>query len=360
MINITGCSREKEASATDSDNDTLENTSKSNIVDLLDRDIELPKDVNEIVAIGPGALRLCSYFHITDKIVGIEKIDKDSSIGRPYLLAFPELQDLDIIGPGGPNASPSLEQLISVSPDIIFTTYATDKSYADELEAKLGIPIVALSYGEVASISDNLFESINLIGKILSDESRATEIIDYIESIEEDLNTRTESIEEDKKESTYIGCLGMKGAHGIESTQGEYLLFNYLNANNVADETGEKGSIMIDKEKLLEWNPDKIFVDYGGLQLLKEDYQKNTSYYENLEAFENNNVFSILPYNYYSTNISTALSDAYYIGKTLYPDNFSDIEITEKSNEIYEFFFGKKLYEKMIDDYGPCEKLNFE
>ena len=53
----------------------------------------------------------------------------------------------------------------------------------------------------------------------------------------------------------YVGGLGSRGAHGIESTRANYALLNVINADNVVDETGESGSVMIDKEKLLEWDP---------------------------------------------------------------------------------------------------------
>lgn len=58
-----------------------------------------------------------------------------------------------------------------------------------------------------------------------------------------------------EKPSVYVGGLGARGTHGIESTQGNYSLFNAVNAKNVVDETGQTGSIMIDKEKLIEWDP---------------------------------------------------------------------------------------------------------
>ncbi|WDC84832.1 hypothetical protein PL321_04230 [Caloramator sp. mosi_1] len=66
----------------------------------------------------------------------------------------------------------------------------------------------------------------------------------------------------------------MKGMHGIESTQGKYSLFTALNIKNAGDETGKTGSVMIDKEKLIEWNPNIIFIDLGGLEIVKQDYEK--------------------------------------------------------------------------------------
>lgn len=41
---------------------------------------------------------------------------------------------------------------------------------------------------------------------------------------------------------------------------------------------------MIEREKLLDWNPDIIFIDEGNFDLVKQDYQKNTDFYKSLKA----------------------------------------------------------------------------
>ena len=98
---------------------------------------------------------------------------------------------------------------------------------------------------------------------------------------------------------------------------------------------------MIDKEKLIQWNPDIIFIDEGGLELIRQDYQKNKPFYQVLGAVKKGQIYGQLPYNYYTTNIDTAIANAYHIGKVLYPDHFADIDPVAKANEIYEFLVGQ-------------------
>ncbi|WP_010243357.1 TroA family protein [Acetivibrio cellulolyticus] len=164
-----------------------------------------------------------------------------------------------------------------------------------------------------------------------------------MEICKNDLDTRTKDITDDKKPSAYVGGLGMKGTHGIESTQGNYSLFNAVHAKNVVDETGKTGSLLIDKEKLIQWNPDKIFIDVSGLQIFQQDYQKSKDYYNKLSAIKNGEIYSQLPYNFYTTNIDTAIADAYYIGKVLYPEQFKDID-PEKRLMRYTNIFLAKIY----------------
>ncbi|MDD3653758.1 MAG: iron ABC transporter substrate-binding protein [Desulfotomaculaceae bacterium] len=327
------------------------------ITDLLGRQVLLAEPVEKVVAIGPGALRLYCYINGTDKVAGVEQMEKDSPIGRPYLLANPSLTALAVIGPGGPNNAPDPEKILAVMPDVIFTTYNSDRAAVDELQAKTGIPVVALSYGQVSTFDPGVYSSLKLIGQITGQEKKAEEIVAYLEECKQDLADRTKSFPDNEKPAVYVGGLGSKGTHGIESTQGNYSLFFVVNAYNVVDETGRSGSLMIDKEKLIQWDPDKIFIDLGGYQMVQQDYQKNPEFYQALSAVQKGELYSQLPYNYYAANIDTALANAYYIGKVLYPGQFRDVDPEKEADEIYQALLGKPLYAQMAKDFGGFKKL---
>ncbi|QGP93876.1 hypothetical protein MGLY_32990 [Neomoorella glycerini] len=331
---------------------------KTKIVDLVGREVEVPVPAHKIVAIGPGALRLVCYVNGTDKVAGIENVEKQKPAGKPYMLAHPELTSKPVIGPGGPDSTPDAEKLASVQPDVIFVASLVDRSRADELQAKTNIPVVVLSYGKVATFDEDVYKSLQLIGKIIGNEKRAGEVVAYLKNCQQDLKARTKDIPEDKKPRVYVGALGMKGAHGIESTQARYQPFAAINARNVADETAKTGSIMIDKEKLLSWDPDIIFIDEGGLSLVQEDYRKNPQFYQSLKAVKTGRVYGQIPYNHYTTNIDTAIADAYFAGKVIFPDQFKDIDPAGKADEIYQFLLGKPLYEQMAKDFGGFKQLN--
>ncbi|ASJ07265.1 iron ABC transporter substrate-binding protein [Thermococcus pacificus] len=326
------------------------------VTDALGRTVEVPAKVTKVVAAGPGALRLIVYLNASDMVVGVEDFEKRYNFGRPYIIAHPELKELPSIGPGGPGKLPDVEALINLKPDVIFLTYVDVKT-ADDIQEKTGIPVVVLSYGELATFDDEeLFKSLELAGRILGKEERAKEVINFIKSVQDDLSKRTEGVEPKK---VYVGGIGYKGAHGIESTEGKYPPFVAVRADNVADELG-KGHHSIDKEKLLEWQPDYIFIDEGGLKLLLDDYRKNPDFYSSLKAIKNGNVYGLLPFNFYTTNIGTALADAYYIGKVLYPERFSDVDPAEKADEIYTFLVGKPAYREMAEQFGGFGKIDLE
>jgi iron complex transport system substrate-binding protein len=327
------------------------------VTDLLGREVSIPSAVDQVIAIGPGALRLYVYAGNLDYVVGVEQIEVDSPTGRPYLLANPSLADKPVIGQGGPNNAPDPEKILTAAPDVIFSTYATESSEADELQAKTGIPVVVIAYGTIGFGTTSIFgdavqDSLRLIGSITGQDDKAAAAVDFIQQAQQDLDGRTQDIPDADKPSVYVGGLGARGTHGIESTQGNYALLDVIHARNVVDETGESGSIMIDKEKLLAWDPDFIIIDQGGVAAVVEDYQKNPVFYESLSAVRDGKVYAQLPYNYYNTNIDTAIADAYYLGKILYPAAFADVEPEQKADEIYQALLGQPAYAQMAAAFG--------
>ncbi|MGQ9476243.1 MAG: iron ABC transporter substrate-binding protein [Actinomycetota bacterium] len=332
---------------------------KISVTDLAGRSVEVTIPAERVTAIGPSALRLVCYAGAAGKVVGIENMEKQWGTGRPYIMAHPELKELPVIGQGGPDSSPDPEKLISVDPDVIFVAYLADAAKADELQQQTGVPVVVLSPGKLGTFDEELLESIRLVGEITGNRERAEEVVDFIRECQEDLRSRTEDIPAEEKPKVYVGGIGFKGAHGIESTQAHFPPLSAVGAVNLADETGQKGSVMIDKEKLLVWDPDIIFVDEAGLALVREDYGKNPGYYQSLRAFREGKVYGYLPFNYYATNVETAIADAYFMGKIIFPQAFEDVEPAARADEIYEFMLGKRLYEDMARDFGGFMKLEF-
>lgn len=327
------------------------------VTDMVSRKVTVPSDSNRIVCIGPGALRLIVYLQAESKVVGVEDMEKMNPDGRPYWTAHPQLASLPRCGPGGPaaiNKKPDLEALLAVKPQVIFITYM-DAPLADEVQRTIGIPVVVLSYGAFATFDEAVFDAIRIAGRMVNREKRADEVVAYIESLRKDLQTRTREISENSKPSVYVGGIGYRGVQGIESTEQRYIPFEWIGAKNIANQVkATVGShVVMDRETLLKINPDVIFIDGGGVRVVTEDYRRKPEFYTALKAFSNHRVYTLLPFNWYTTNIGTALADAYAIGKILYEKRFEDIDPGRKADEIYTFLVGKPVYQSIRKIYGP-------
>jgi len=326
------------------------------VTDMAGRRVFVPAAPQRIVCIGPGALRLIVYLDAQDKVVGVESMEKRFAAGRPYWLAQPQLKSLPDIGPGGAgaiNKKPDLEAVMRVRPDIIFVTYM-DAVLADDVAATLGIPVVVLSYGELAVFDHAVFDSLELAGTILNRRARAEAIVKYIEELRQDLDRRTADLAEKEKPGVFVGGIGYRGTHGIESTQRQYIPLDWNHAVNLAKrvESTLGGHVFVDKEVLLGLNPDVIFIDGGGLSLVAEDYRKKPDFYRALKAFRSRRVYTLLPFNFYTTNIDTAMIDAYAIGKILYPQRFADVDLARRADAIFTFMVGRPVYRQMQAEYG--------
>ncbi|MGD2034559.1 MAG: iron ABC transporter substrate-binding protein [Bacteroidales bacterium] len=317
------------------------------ITDMLGRQVEIPPDVKKIVGLRAGALRLLVYMDATGMVAGIEEPEKRST--SPYMLAHPSLRKLPVIGPhmGG-----DAELIMKAAPDVIFITYTTPGD-ADALQQKTGRPVVALECPEFGTEREKLFASFRLAGKILNRQERADSLISYIKNSIEDLDKRSGSIPVVSRPAVYAGGIPYSGIHGINSTQPYYPPFLFINANNVASKIDKrlvshvKGTY-IDKEQLMLWDPDILFIDESGLELVKRDMKKGSALFNNLQAVQNNRIYTLLPYNNYAINYELVLANAWFAGKILYPDNFSDVETAEKTNEILCAFLGRGIYDDLM------------
>lgn len=336
------------------------------VTDLLGREVTVPEKINRVVCIGAGSLRLYTYVGDLSKLVGVEDIDGDGkdfngvlSI-RPYKMVNKDLfKSLPSCGKGGPQGSPEAEKILALNPDIVFSLYTSDKAAMDDLQQKIGKPVVVLSYGKTEAFDANVKKSIALLGDILNRKERANELLSFISDTETYLSSIGEGIDKNNKATVYLGCQSNYGTHGIESSSANYSIFDVSKIRNVLDEyvskTGEtfKGyQKSVDWEILVEMNPDRIILDAGGLEHLKAQLKEKPEIFNRLSAFQNGEIYLQMPYNAYYTNLETAYADAYFDAWVQYHDIAPEklnFDYVEKAREIYTLFLGKDCYNDVAD-----------
>jgi len=347
------------------------------ITDLLGREVTVPEKINRVVCIGAGSLRLYTYVGDLSKLVGVEDVDKDGkdlngvlSI-RPYKMVNKDLfKSLPSCGMGGPQGSAEAEKILSLNPDIVFSLYTSDKAAMDDLQQKIGKPVVVLSYGKTEAFDANVKKSIALLGDILNRKERANELLSFISDTETYLSSIGEGIDKDKKATVYLGCQSNYGTHGIESSSANYSIFDVSKIRNVLDEyVGKNGETFkgyqksVDWEILVDMNPQRIILDAGGLVDLKTQLKEKPEIFNRLSAFQNGEIYLQMPYNAYYTNLETAYADAYFDAWVQYHDIVApeklNFDYVAKAREIYTLFLGKDCYDDVAAQmYGGFQKLD--
>ena len=333
-----------------------EKTGALKVTDMMGREVEIPADADSFACIGAGALRYYMYVADKENLAGIEEVETTwLPEGRPYSLALGDVSGLKSIGQGGPQGSANADALIAAEPDVIISMYNTDPDGADKLQEQTNIPVVVFDYDD-AIFSDVTYDSIELMGVVTGNEERASEVNDYLKGLESDLKKRTEEAPETPE--TYLGAINYKGTKGISSTAGEYMPFDVLGVNNVVKKEGVTGTQTdIDRELLIDLNPEYIFLDAAGLSNVEQDFSENPDYYDYLQAFKNDNVYLQMPFKNYYNNIEVSAANAYYIGTVLYPEQFKDVDAGEKFDEITDKMLGIKCYDNFVETYGGFEKV---
>ncbi len=330
------------------------------IKDMADRDVRIPKNVQRIVALS-ASLRYIVYLQAFDKVVGIEGVEKqrvmrgNPATGKAYWLAIKDkVHDIESVGEGGPGKLPDFERLISVRPDIVIT-FEVDN--AQLIQNKTGIPTVVVNYAGTEGFRiEDIQKAFSFLGTLLGRENRAEELNRYLQQMISDLERRTKG---QRKTYVYIGAISARGAHGITSSEANYPPLKWLGVNNVVDETGKKGHVFIDREKLLQWDPEYIFIDTGGINMVNQDYNRQKEFYKMLKAVNKGRVNTIMPFNFYRTNLELLMSNAYFIGKTVYPDRFKDIDIEQKTRDILKMFLSVDVYDDLRSSFKGYERVKF-
>ena len=355
---LSSCGNGNAPSVTTSPADTSssETDGTRTITDSAGRTVTIPKAVKRPVCIGAGALRLYSYIGDMSILAGVEECEKGFLISaRPYQYSNENLfKSLPTIGTGGPQGTADAEAILSVSPDVIFAVYVSfEPADFDEIQKKTGVPVIALSYGKSEAFDSAVESSLKIMGEVLNRTDEAEKTVNYINSIKNDLSQRTKDIPESDKKSAYLGCLNKFGSHGIGSSTANYSLFDAVNAVNVLDKAGYKGyQGDIDAETLLKLDPDIVILDAGGLGIFKDEYAKKKEVFNSLSAIKSGEVYVQMPYNAYYTNLEIAYANAYFIGKTLFPEQFADITPAEKLNEITKTILGTECADYVFNTVG--------
>lgn len=324
------------------------------ITDMLGRTVEIPSVIKTVAVAGSSA-RILTYAGCADKLVGVTDMDKKADVGMPYTIVNKEkFADLTAVGAGGAKDTQYDEALVTLNPDVIFANYL-DAEAATELQGKTNIPVIGLIYDGI--FSDSVYEALELVGEAMGTQERCAAVIDGMKAYQKDLNDRTKEIADEGKPTVYAGAVSFKGGHGIEGTYGQYPPFVAINAKNVVDETGEKSALIIDKEKIVVWNPDIIFLTPGNMNLVNEDYATNPNFYDNLSAVKSGNVYSQVSYNYNGTNIEVAIVDAYYAGTVIYPEAFADVDFEKKADEIFTLMLGQTYLQQLKDSGNKFGKI---
>lgn len=320
------------------------------IKDMQNRELTIDKTkTNRVICLGAGALRYYSYIGDLNKIVAVEEIDKTPfGVGtalRPYYHANKDyFATLETCGKGGPAAQTAdTEAILKNRPEIIISFLSAEAN--ETLQNTTNIPVVGLKQGTDGVFDELTHQSFTLLGKIFNKEERASTLINYINTAKTELLSLKES-----DVTCYAGCIGNWGKTNLYGTYGDFPIFKYAKVKDSTDLLQNKVAnkqFSTNAEDLLKLNPNKIFIDGAGYAQFKEAYNQDSTTFDALDAIKNGEVYHLLPYNAYYTNLEIQLMSTYYVA-SLTHESLKDLNMENKGNEILNAFLGESFYKEML------------
>ena len=202
-----------------------------------------------------------------------------------------------------------------------------------------------------------------LLGKVFGEEEKAASLVQYVQDEAGAIAARVAEISEEDKPSVYICGLGNWGTTDHLMTAENYVSFEIAGVKNVLSGLGIQGVGPIEEEKFVELGEqmDIIIMDAAAVKNIKPLYAEDPTMFDTCKAWQNGEVYLEMAYNAYYTNYEIALINTWFIAKTVYPEAFADIDMTVKTNEVTQEFFGMDLAEAIFacpSSFGGYQKID--
>lgn len=344
------------------------------VTDMIGRQVTVhPGTYKRVVCIGAGALRMYSYVGDMSLLCGVEDIDNTSlenrpamfdSVARPYVMANEALlQALPSCGVGGPMAQAAeAEKILACDPDIVISEFEdVDKSNA--LQEQLGVPVVTLSTGSDGVFDQKFYGSMELLGKVFSREEKAQTLVQFVKDERAAIEARVAAIPDAEKPSVYICGLGNWGTTNHLTTAEDFISLRVAGVKNAVRDLGIQGIGPIEEEKFVSLGEhmDIMILDAAAVKNIKPLYAEDPTMFDTCKAWQTGQVYLEMAYNAYYTNHEIALLNTWFIAKTVYPEQFADIDMTAKTNEVTQMFLGVAMADEIFAcpaSYGGYQQID--
>lgn len=140
-------------------------------IDFEGRIVSINASPQRIVSLAPIATRVIAQLDLLDRVVGLDQNSLTMDL-LPMSLSTRGLSITDL----GNAKTINEESILRLHPDLIISQY--DKVQADKLSGRVGVPVLCIQNRNGMD-----YELYELLGKILSAESRATKINTYMKGV---------------------------------------------------------------------------------------------------------------------------------------------------------------------------------
>ena len=345
---LAGCSQTTTSENTGDDTTTEAEGDGTRTVTLSDGYVVegIPENVERIAALfGPSYEKLY-VLGAEDKIVVCSSFHQTGWAWSHLIYEYVDSEEMVAIA----NASSSLnvEDLLEYDIDVCFYW-----NTSDVLKALENVGIAAVPYTSstgIDSVKATLYSYAEILG---TDEAMAIadRYAEYFDETLAEVQAVVSQIPEEERKTVYpaYASVDVFSTYGQDSVV--VAAVEAAGGIPVTAEVEGSSSIEIDKEQLLEWNPDVIFLDHvaaANLSSITDSVMEDEDL-ANVTAVQNSEVYAVpIGVFYWDAGIQIILL-VKWLAVNIYPEYFPDVDMVEVLKDFYEEFYRYELTDEQAE-----------
>lgn len=316
--------------------------------DMAGRTIKVPETVKTIYSTSPEGTTFMYTFD--DKMVAGTNFDlspQEKQFTTKYYQSLPNLG-----GWYGKGNEGNVEEIIKAAPDLVLSSGIdqASKDKADQLQEKLGIPVVLIN-----TSLDTLADSYRFLGALTGNTARGEELAKYTEDTINKAKEITATIPDDKKVTVYYAEEAL-GLNTDPSGSNHSRLIDLCGGVNVADceITPGYGRTEVSMEQVISWDPQFIIasVDNGYANSGSYDTILSDSQWSVIRAVKDGHVYETptAPQNWFDRPPSVnTLIGIKWVQNLLYPE-YAKYDMKKEAKDFYSMFYHYDLSDEEADN----------
>lgn len=303
------------------------------VTDFRNKEITLTKPATRIICLIESGLSGLYMLHAENQVIGVSSAIYNESASAQYAALDERIKNKKIPAPGNWDFV-SIENIVALQPDLVII-WASQTESIESIEEH-GIPV----YGVFLKNFNDVYKEIKDFGLLTGKSQRADSLIAYTKNEINSIAQQRTTINSQQKSVYFIWAQGLLETAGKTSTVNELIeLAGAKNSCNVNQE-----HVVINKERLLDWNPD-IMVMWYNPSKIPDDIIK-LSELQQISAIKSKQVYelpSVFLCDLWTLKFTYAVK---MLAKWCYPATFATLNLDiEKQKMLVELYGqnGEKL-----------------
>jgi iron complex transport system substrate-binding protein len=299
------------------------------VTDFRGKELHFDKPAERIVCLIESALSSVYMLGAENKIVGISTNVYDDNVATQYACIDERIKNKSINAPGNWDFV-NIESVVALKPDLVIM-WASQEESIQSIESK-DIPV----YAVMLKSTDDVYKEISDLGKLTGKEKRADSLMQYTKDELSKIDSINKTRIKEKKSVYFMWSQGQLETSGKNSTVNE--LITMAGAKNVCTSTDEH--LVVNLEKVIEWNPDIIIMWYNANK--NPDDIMQLAEWSNIKAVKEKKVFelpSVFLCDLWTLKFQYAVK---LLSTWCYPGEFKNYDLESEKQKMLIKLYGKK------------------